>query len=239
VKQTPYFISNSEAGARYLTGKLEVDAAKVTVIPNGIETAVPESDRRAWRERLGVDDRCFVACMVANLHTNKDHETLLRAWRKLVSKFEANGRRAMLVLAGRRDGAYESLAALTTELDLDGSVRFAGYVSDVSGLLSAVDVSVFSSRSEGCPNAVLESMAAGLPVAATDIEAIREVVGPAGSQFLARAGDYDSLAEVLATMASDPELCARRAAENRARIKSNFDSLRMCKETAALLAKIQ
>jgi glycosyltransferase involved in cell wall biosynthesis len=238
-KQTPRFISNSEAGAFFLTTQLGINAANVTVIRNGIETVAPELDRRAWRERLGVDDRCYVACMVANLHNNKDHVTLLRAWRKVVSELEAKGRTSLLVLAGRHDGAYESLVSLATELRIGDCVRFAGHVSDVSGLFSAVDLGVFSSRSEGCPNAVLESMAAGLPVAGTDIQGIREVVGPSGTQFLAPLEDADQLAGVILKLAGDPVLCARLAAENRERIRSHYDSLRMCQETAAVLAKIQ
>jgi len=245
-QRTPRFVSNCEAGARFLVEELGVAAEKVTVIRNGVETVAPQFDRRAWRERLAVDDRSFVACMVANLHAHKDHATLLRAWRNVLRDFAANGggnteghkRSAVLVLAGRRDGAYESLAALASELKIDESVRFVGAVSDVPGLLSAVDVSVFSSRSEGCPNAVLESMAAGLPIAGTNIEGIREVLGPGGTQFLAPVEDAESLSEVLVKLANDPALRARAGAENRARIRENYDSLRMCEETAALLKQI-
>lgn len=236
---TPLFISNSTAGARFLTSKLGIAPAKVNVIPNGITPAAPELDRRAWRERLAVDDRCFVACMVANLHAKKDHATLLHAWREVVSKLAADGREALLVLAGRHDGAYQARAVLAAELNIEESVRFVGPVPDVSGLLGAVDVGVLSSLSEGCPNAVLESMAAGLPVAGTDIEGIREVVGPAGARLLAGPGDADALAAVLLTLANDPPLCAEVGAVNRERVRNNYDSLRMCKETAALLARIQ
>ena len=233
-QRTPRFVSNSDAGARFLVEKLGVDAEKVTVIRNGVETIAPQLDRRAWRERLAVDDRTFVACMVANLHAHKDHATLLRAWRHVLRHKPS----AVLVLAGRRDGAYESLTALASELKIDDSVRFVGAVSDVPGLLNAADVSVFSSRSEGCPNAVLESMAAGLPIAGTNIEGIREVVGATGMQFLAPVEDGESLSEVLVRLANDPALRARIGAENRERIRQNYDSLRMCEETATLLKQI-
>jgi glycosyltransferase involved in cell wall biosynthesis len=238
VKRTSHFISNSEAGARFLTDKLGVAEQKVTVIPNGVEPVAAESDRRAWRERLAVDDSAFVACMVANLHLNKDHATLLHAWRRVVNEFASNGKKALLVLAGRHDGAYESLASLATELQLNDNVRFAGPVADVRGLLSAVDVSVFSSRSEGCPNAVLESMAAGLPVAGSDINGIRDLVGAVGAQFLAPVGDADSLAKVLLKMAKNPVMCERAGEYNRIRVERNYDSLRMCRETATLLAQL-
>jgi glycosyltransferase involved in cell wall biosynthesis len=81
-------------------------------------------------------------------------------------------------------------------------------------------------------------MAAGLPVAATDIAGIREVVGPTGAQFLTPAGDADSLAGVLLKLARNPELCARHGAENRERIRERYDAERMCQETVAVLARL-
>src|ERR1051325_11735599 len=112
---TPQFIANSHGCARYLIDDLHVNPAKIRVIPNGIELAPPQSDRRTWRARLDLDDTTFVACMIANLHANKDHATLLKAWRLVVNTLN---QRAVLVLAGRHYGAYESLVHLTNELDL-------------------------------------------------------------------------------------------------------------------------
>jgi glycosyltransferase involved in cell wall biosynthesis len=235
VKRTPRFISNSTAGARYLVEQLNVSADKVCVVHNGIEEANPQLDRQSWRERLEIDEASFVACMVANLHTNKDHQTLLREWSTVMVEMEKKRRSAVLVLAGRHDGAYESLVAVTYEVGIARSVRFAGPVSDVSGLLNAVDIGVFSSLSEGCPNGVLECMAAGLAVAATDIEGVREVVGPGGAPFLASADDPGGLARIILRLADDPELCARVGVENQQRIRERFAARRMCEETVSVL----
>ena len=81
-------------------------------------------------------------------------------------------------------------------------------------------------------------MASGLPVAGSDIQGIRDVVGSGGSQFLAPVGDADTLAKVLLTMARNPELCTRIGTENRERVKNDYDALRMCRDTATLLAKL-
>lgn len=230
VQRTPRFISNSHAGARFLVEKLRVDPSKVHVVHNGIELSTPQMDRDAWRKRLEIDDASFVACMVGNLHTNKDHETLLRAWQIVMTTLE---RDAVLVLAGRHDGAYESLLALARELEIERGVRFAGYVSDVAGLLTAVDMAVFSSRSEGCPNGVLECMAAGLAVAATDIEGVREVLG--SSEFLTPVGDPAALSYTILKLAAAPELCEKIGAENKKRISEKYDARRMCEEYVQFL----
>jgi glycosyltransferase involved in cell wall biosynthesis len=233
VKQTPHFVANASAGARFLIDNLNVPASKVQVVQNGIEASTPKLDRHAWRKRLEIDDTSFVACMIANLHTNKDHATLLRAWRTVVNARNA----AVLVLAGRHDGAYESLVALSCALGIERSVRFAGQVSDVSGLLSAADIGVFSSRSEGCPNSVLECMAAGLAVVGTDIEGVREVVGSSGVQLLAPPEDAATLAKIILKVADDPGLCAKLGSANRKRAGERFNSERMCEETVSVLVK--
>ena len=227
---TPQFIANSHGCARYLIDDLHVNPAKIRVIPNGIELAPPQSDRRTWRARLDLDDTTFVACKIANLHANKDHVTLLKAWRLVVNTLN---QRAVLVLAGRHYGAYESLVHLTNELDLASNVRFPGPVSDVAGLLTAAEIGVFSSRSEGCPNGILECMAAGLAVAATDIESIREVAGD--QEFLAPPGDADRLAQIILELAADPDTRTSIGAANQSRIKARYNAQRMCEDTVSLL----
>ena len=230
-QQTPRFIANSRSGAQYLIDKLDVDPAKIRVIPNGIERQPPQFDRHAWRASLDIADTTFVACMIGNLHANKDHATLLKAWRFVVDR----NKRAMLVLAGRHYGAHELLVALTRELELENNVCFTGQISDVSGLLTAVDLGVFSSRSEGCPNGVLECMAAGLAVAATDIEGIREVIGEHGARFLAPPGDAERLAQIIIELANDPETRMSIGTANQSRIKARYNAQRMCEDTVSLL----
>jgi glycosyltransferase involved in cell wall biosynthesis len=235
VQRTPQFISNSPQGARFLLSELKVHPAKVSVIANGVEGCAPQMNRLQWRAALQLEAGCFVACMIANLHKHKDHETLLRAWRRVATTLAASGRDAVLLLAGRYDDTYEALIALSYQLEINHNVRFLGHVSDLPGLLSAVDISVFSSRSEGCPNGVLESMGAGLAVAGTDIEGLRETVGPAGLPFLAPPGAAEALAEIILKLANDPTLCSNLGAEHQNRIRNKYHPTRMCEETVSLL----
>lgn len=237
VKRTPQFIANSHAGARLLIDKLNVDVAKVHVVHNGTKLSPAQLDRPAWRERLRIDEASFVACMVANLHANKDHATLLNAWRQVVTALEQHGRSAVLVLAGKHYGAYESLLDLVRALGIESNVRFAGQVSDVTGLLDAVDIGVFSSRSEGCPNGVLECMAAGLAVVGTDTEGIREVVGETGTTLLARPGDAESFASRIMMLAHDMDLRTAIGTANQRRVEEQYSAQRMCEQTVSVLVE--
>lgn len=235
--QTPMFVSNSQSGAQFLSQVLGVHRHRIQVIHNGVELASPKLNRREWRNRLGLDNDCFLTCMIANLSTKKDHATLLCAWQKVVQRLDTIGHRAILLLAGRFDDATESLKALAVNLVLGNSVYFLGSVDDISGLLSASDLGVYSSRLEGCPNGVLECMAAGLAVAGTDIPGIRETVGATGFPFLAPPGDAAALADRIIALATDPERRAQVGAMNARRVALEFNPQQMCEEMAVLLSR--
>jgi glycosyltransferase involved in cell wall biosynthesis len=239
-RQVPLFISNSQAGANFLTDKLGAKSERVHVIHNGVTLAPVKADRDDWRRELALTDDSFLACMVANLTQYKDHDTLLRAWRLVVDALAREGRSAVLLLAGRLDSSdstHHSVKALAYDLDLGKSVRFLGQVLDLSGLLGAIEIGVFSSRSEGSPNGVLECMAAGLAVAGTDIIGISEAVGPSGQPYLAPPGDAESLADRILKLAADPALRARLGAANRLRIETEFSPKRMCEQVLALMVE--
>ena len=232
VARSPCFVANSGAARRYLVDSLGASAERVRIVPNGVALEPAARDGAEWRRMLGLGD-AFVACMVANLHRHKDHVTLLRAWPRVVRACHASGRTAMLVLAGREDETAVALRVLVRELGIVDSVRFAGPVDDVSGLLSAADVGVLSSHAEACPNAVLEYMAAGLAVTGTDIAAMRECLGPEAP--LAPVDDDEALAACLARLARDPALREAEGARNRERATTRNAPERMCDTLADVL----
>lgn len=140
----------------------------VTVIPNAVSSPTLSSAELARRE-LGVDPGAPVALCLARMVEQKRHDILLEAWSTL-------DRPATLLLAG--DGPLRpALEAQAETLGLGESVRFLGVRTDVGRLLSAADVTTLSSDWEGLPIAVLESMAAGRPVIATNVDGVSEAVG--------------------------------------------------------------
>jgi glycosyltransferase involved in cell wall biosynthesis len=211
---TPLVITEALHARDWLVEEWAADPAKVHVIRGDVQLPAARASREAWRERLGLRENDFAACMLAHFHAGKDHVTLLRAWRRVVDQLGDEGPNPMLLLAGRPAGSENAVKALAFDLDLRDHVRFLGDVDDVTGLLKAVELAVFSSRSELFGRGATEPMSAGLPVAGTDVPGIREAVGDVGAPFLAPPGDAETLADVVVALARDPALRARVGAAN-------------------------
>jgi len=231
---TKRFAANSDEGALFLEASLGVKRHRVRVIRNGVELAEPKASRAEWRRFLGIDESTFLACMVANLSSYKDHRTLLTAWRRVLEKSVASAK-PVLALAGRFDDAHQALVSLSRELQIDQTVRFLGMVDDVPGLLKAADLAVFSSRAEGCPNGVIECMASGLAVVGTDIPGIRDVVAVSAYPFLVPIGDADSLSDRIIQLAVSPALRTRLGEANRQRAVTEFNLQNMCDKTVQFI----
>jgi glycosyltransferase involved in cell wall biosynthesis len=208
---------------------------KIHWLPNAVDLEPAQANRLTWRRRLGLDESQFVACMLGNLHANKDHATLLHAWREVIVREGRNGWPPVLLLAGRWDNRANSLCVLAQELELFQEVRFLGAVGDVSGLLAAADLAVFSSRREGCPNGVLEAMATGLPVVATDIPGTRDALGSDAGECLVPAGDSAAMANRILRLFSDPGLRTREGKKNALRVESEFAPDRSWRAMADLI----
>jgi glycosyltransferase involved in cell wall biosynthesis/GT2 family glycosyltransferase len=205
-------VANGPESAAFLARDLGLPAGAVRTIPNGVAAETPREPAATVRARLGVPAGAWLATMVANLAPAKDHATLLRGW--AAADLASDGP-ARLLLAGRDDGTGPGLRALARELGIADQVVFAGPVHDVAGLHAASDVVVFCSRGEGCPNAVLEAMAAGRAVIASAIPAVRAVVPAACSDLLVE--DDAGWARVLLRARRDPAVVRAAEAANRAR----------------------
>ena len=234
-QRTPCFIANSPGAAGFLTGAMGVPSWRVHLIPNGVELPDARPRRGGWRHRLNLSPQRFVACMVANLTANKDHACALAAWRRLIESRRWN-EPPVLLLAGRHDETADEVRRLIDQWRLHDTVRLLGPVDDVAGLLADCDLAVLASRAEGCPNAVLEAMAAGLPVAGSDIEGIRFAVGDAGRNRLAPPGDDAALAQRIGELIDDPPARRAEGERGRRRVARHFAPERMCDATVELLA---
>ncbi len=231
-----HFIANADIGRRYLVDTFGIRPRDVQLIRNGITLPAPAKSRSEWRNSLGLSDGQVLVTMVANLSRYKDHATLLEAWRSVLDQWRGD-ESPLLALAGRPDDTAEALKLQAERLGISAQVCFLGAVDDIAGLLNASDIGVHSSPSEGVPNAVLEAMLSGLPVAGSDIPGLREAVGEEGSGYLAPPADASALAKILLQLMGSADLRATLGRAMRHRAEECFGEERMCRETATYLAE--
>lgn len=169
---------------------------KITVIHNGIELepirALPADTRQQYRAQLGIPPDAPVAGIVANLRPVKSIDVFIRAARLVTVAIPATH----FVIVGDGD-QEEALKLLTKELGIAGDVHFLGRRTDILPLLKTFDVGVLTSSSESFSNAIVEYLAAGLPVVCTEVGGAREAVEEGVNGFVVPVGDYEKLSTML------------------------------------------
>jgi glycosyltransferase involved in cell wall biosynthesis len=206
-------IANSAAAVQRLVDE-GVPAARISCVENGIDV---ERHRPRPRPAAG-----RVVATVANLRPGKGHETLLRAAALVAGRMPD----VRFDIAG--DGPLRTeLEATAHGLGLSERVRFLGHVSDVPAVLHAAGAFAFPSRMEAAPNALIEAMAAALPVVASAAGGIPEVVVHERNGLLVPPGDPDALAAALLRLFSEPALAARLSLAAHTTVASRFSFDRM------------
>jgi glycosyltransferase involved in cell wall biosynthesis len=206
---------------------------RVRLIYNGIDAErfvtgeVRAARRRALRTELGLPDDQVVLTCVANLFPYKGHADLLAALALLGPGFFS---RATLLLAGRDAGARAALEAQADRLGCATSVRFLGERSDVPDLLAASDIGVLASHEEGFSNAVIEGMAAGLPMVVSDVGGNAEAVIDGECGHVVPVRDPAALAKALADLIGDAGRRQAMGDAARRRVVASF-SLDACVAT--------
>lgn len=213
-------VANSEAAAACLVGE-RVPGWRVRRIANGIDPGIFTPAPR--RERL----RTIVT--VANLRNGKGHDVLLRAFARVLRRVPD----ARLLLAG--DGVLRSsLECLAVDVGAAGGVTFLGHRDDVPALLHGSDLFAFPSLSEASPNGVIEAMAARLPVVATEVGGIPEIIESGRNGVLVPARDDEALAAALVHLIERPAEAAALAEAARQTIEMRYSYERMVSEFEAL-----
>jgi len=189
----------SEATKTEIVRRLGMRGEEWRVIVNGVPT--PEGHRERVRQELGIQPDARLLLAVGNLYSVKGHDVLVRAMAAVARR--ENLPTWTLAVAGRGE-EREGLERLARELEVDSKVVFLGFREDVGDLLHAADLFVHPSRSEGLPLAVIEAMSVGLPVVASDVGGIPEVVSDGVTGILVPPEDVDSLAAGIASLLADP-----------------------------------
>lgn len=219
-------LANSPAVGELVVREEGVSREQLVVIPNFVDeaafTPLAPARRAALRQQVGLTDSDVAVGIVANLYPVKDHATLLRAAGRLAGRWP--GVRFVLVGEGQE---REPLRKLASDLGIADRILVPGRVAPEPGLGGIFDIATLTSREEGFPNWVVEAMAAGRAVVATDVGGVSDAVVEGETGLLVPRGDDERLAAALDRLLGDEELRFRlgTGGTSRARQMYHVDSV--------------
>ncbi|MEI9811563.1 MAG: glycosyltransferase family 4 protein [Acidobacteriota bacterium] len=232
-----HVVTVSEAFANDLRRR-GVANSRITVLHNAID---PDWGQRAndtalraeTRAKLGIRDNESVLLIVGRLSLEKSHVLLVEAIAQLRTLLP--GRSVRLLIAG--DGPERpNIEAAARAHGIGPQIIFAGQVSDVLPMYAAADLAVLASKSEGSPNALLEALAASLPVVATSVGGVPEIVTEGETAWLVPPSDAPAMATALADALANPDKAMAMAQRGRQLILDRFTPLGRAQKLLALYA---
>ena len=180
----------------------------------GVELERFRNVNSSLRGELGIGDDEVVVTCVAEFTPTKNHSFLLAAWKEVAKRFG----HAHLLFVG--DGELLEKTRVWAERESLPRVHFLGRREDVPAVLSASDIVVLVSKREGLPRALLEGMAAGKPLVATDVRGNRDLVEDGVNGFLVPLGDVRALAFALEQLIGSKELREKMGRESLRKVEA-------------------
>jgi len=228
---TDYIVPVSLDLSEYLKEIVRLDHGKIHRIENGINTeyySPNDKDKKLLKE-LKISEETFVIGNIARLAPVKDHFTLVKAF-AIARKSHPNMR---LLIVG--DGPKRSkLEKLISEMNLSQEVMLLGFRRDIKELLSILDVFVLSSISEGTSITILEAMASGKPVIATNVGGNSRIVIDGKTGFLVPPKQPVLLARKISELIENPKIAKKMGLHGRKVVQTNFSVERMTKKYVSL-----
>jgi glycosyltransferase involved in cell wall biosynthesis len=201
------YITCGENMRNTLVGQCGFPGKRVVSIPTGVSLEFFDVTRdMGAKKEFGLDPSSPVISNVGILRKVKGHETTFRAVPDVVREFP----HARFLIIG--DGPRRAeLERMTADLDIQEYVRFTGFIKDIGRVYAFTDVAVLSSWSEGLPQSVLQALACAVPVVATRVGGVPEVVHDEKTGLLAEPGDHTGLARQIIRVLREPERAAEMA----------------------------
>jgi glycosyltransferase involved in cell wall biosynthesis len=198
-----------------------VPIGRLGLIYNGIDLSAFANSNAGepLRNSLGIASNALVMCMIANLIPYKGHRDLLDALGQVAAKLPMGWR---VLFAGRDDGIGAQLQKQAQRLGIGDNIVFLGARSDVPALLAASDIGILCSHEEGFSNAILEGMAARLPMIVTDVGGNSEAVVDGVTGLVVPAHGLDRLAAAIVKLANSADMRNAFGAAGSERVGEHF-----------------
>lgn len=216
------YVCVSQSVAQFSVHEGGLPASKMVVIPNGVELKDYPAEKPADLGALGISPGRRVVTFVGRLEPQKGLRWLLETAPQWLGRLPD----CELLLVGE-GSEQEDLQRLAATSGFGNRIHFAGWRSDVPALLAATHLLVLPSRWEGMPNVVLQAMASRLPLVVTDVEGVRELLGPLAEQQAVPYGDSAAWSQRVLQLLENPTQAAHEAEQNRRRAAEHFTLDRM------------
>lgn len=179
-----HFIANTEDIRLHYVRHLKINPAKITVIYRGRREnpfiAERSKYRQLLRQELSLSDDALILIIVARQEYQKGLIYALKAFHDIIESYS----NARLILVGRKGSSTQELITFYEEFKLKDRVFFLGHRTDIMQLLVGADIFIFPSVYEGIGGAIIEALAAGLPIVSSDLPGLREVIGDSNAIFV-------------------------------------------------------
>jgi glycosyltransferase involved in cell wall biosynthesis len=218
----------------HLISDFKLDREAVRLVYNGVDIkneVVAKQDRLIAKQKLGLKDSAVVG-IIARLSDVKGHKYLIEAMGEVLKVMPD----VQLLIAG--DGREkDNLINLSRRLGISESIIFIPSVEDTSGVLEAIDLFVMPSIQEGLGLSIMEAMAKGIAVLASDVGGIRNLIKDGSNARLVRPRDIKGLARVIIELLADREKLKHYAANGQRTIKEDFSLEKMITKTEGVYAE--
>lgn len=230
-----HVIAVSESTRRFLTARESVPEDRATTIHNGIDLTLfqPRPEQRAEaRKQWALPDEAFVIAGIGRLIYQKNFALFLEVAAEVLRQHP----HAFFVLAGTGEDEA-ALRAQAAQLGIAGRVRFLGYVAEMTALYPALDLLLLTSRYEGLPMAILEAMAVGLPIVASRLDGVAEVLRDDEDGALVPEGGRDGYVARVGELIAQPALARRYADAALAKVRAQHSAEAMTRAVEAVYAR--
>jgi len=230
-KITDKIIANADVIKHSLCRNKGIPEDKIEVVYNGIDlkrfdNITPSS---VIREKYNIPQQAIVVGMVSRFSFEKDYDTFLKAAEEILAKYNCY---FLAVGGGKQLDEYKQKIKNSPYRD---RIIFAGYQKDIPSFINAMDICVLSSHHEGCPNVILEYMASGKPVVATDVGGVKELIQDGATGFLVPAHNAEVMADKIMSLISDEKLRKAMGQVGRRLVEDKFTVEKMVSNTEKIL----
>ena len=228
-RATHHLIAVADIIGKYLTGVYKIPPHRVTVIPSAVDVERFLSNREDLREELGISPEIPVIGMVGRLRKHKDYPTFIRFASLLLEEVP----RAKFLISG--DGPLENeLKKMVRRRKLEDRIIFLGKRMDVEKVLRTLDVFVLTSVLEGSPAVIKEAILSEVPVVATRVGGINEIIRDGEGGFLVNPGSPEEIKNCVLHILNNPSVVKEGVRKAGERIREVYSPDRLGEKTLSL-----